>query len=86
MVNRVLLYQVEKNFGDFLNYIRINHSCKLLLTTDKSNIDIAIEVGYSNAKTFTRNFLKYKVMMPSDFRRKVWLQTLSVGDSLFPLE
>lgn len=77
-MNRTLLYQVEKNFDDFFNYVRINHACKLLLTTNKSILDIAIEVGYNNAKTFTRNFLKWKVMTPSSFRKDVELQQPSV--------
>ncbi|MEG1153221.1 MAG: AraC family transcriptional regulator [Ruthenibacterium sp.] len=73
-LNRTLLYQVEKNFEDFLNYTRINHACRLLLTTNESIITIAVEVGYNNTKTFTRNFLKWKVMTPADFRRRVNLQ------------
>ena len=85
-VNKVLMCQVEKNFADFLNYLRINHACKLLLTTDKTILDIAIEVGYNNAKTFTRNFVKYKVMMPSEFKRKVWLQNETLSEAFFPFE
>ncbi|MEG1322051.1 MAG: AraC family transcriptional regulator [Ruthenibacterium sp.] len=73
-LNRTLLYQVEKNFEDFLHYTRINHACRLLLTTNESILTIAVEVGYNNTKTFTRNFLKWKVCMPADFRRRVHLQ------------
>ncbi len=85
-INKILLIQVEKSFSDFLNYVRINHSCKLLLTTNKTIIDIAIDVGYENAKTFKRNFIKYKVMTPSDYRHKVWLQTSSLEDHIYSLE
>lgn len=85
-VNKAIIGQVEKNFTEFLNYIRINHACKLLLTTDKTILDIAIEVGYNNAKTFTRNFVKDKVMMPSEFKKKVWLQSESLGGSLFSID
>lgn len=73
-LNRTLLYQVEKNFEDFLHYTRINHACRLLLTTDESILTIAVEVGYNNTKTFTRNFLKWKITMPNDFRHRVNLQ------------
>jgi AraC-type DNA-binding domain-containing proteins len=45
-----------------------------LLKTDNSIIDIAIEVGYNTVKSFTRNFLKLKVMTPGAFRRTVTLQ------------
>ncbi len=73
-LHRVLLYQTGKNFEDFLNYIRVNRASELLLTTDKSIVDIAIEVGYNTSKTLTRNFLKLRVMTPNDFRKHVKLQ------------
>lgn len=70
----VLLQQVEKNFEDFLNFVRINRACELLLKTNKSVIDIAVEVGYNNTKTLTRNFLKLKMMTPGSFRQSVKFQ------------
>ncbi len=73
-LNRLLLTQVERNFEDFLHWTRINRACELLLTTGDTVTYIAMEVGYSNAKTFTRNFLRLKVMTPGDFRKKVALQ------------
>lgn len=73
-VNRMLLFQVEKNFDDFLTYLRITKGCLLLLTTDQDIIDIAIAVGFNNAKTFTRNFIKIKNMTPGLFRKNVLLQ------------
>ena len=73
-LNRILLFQVEMNFGDYLNYIRINRACELLLTTDKSILTIALEVGYNTEKTLTRNFLRFRSMPPCKFRRSVELQ------------
>lgn len=73
-LNRLLLLQVERNFEDFLHWTRINKACELLLTTDDTITYIAMEVGYSNTKTFTRNFLRLKVMTPGDFRKSVSLQ------------
>ena len=45
-LNRILLFQVEMNFSDYLNYIRVNRASELLLKTDKSILTIALEVGY----------------------------------------
>ena len=73
-MNRALMLQVEKNFEEFLNYVRINRAAELLLTTDQTVTYIAMEVGYANVKTFNRNFLRFKVMTPGDFRKKVALQ------------
>lgn len=73
-LNQILKYQVEKSFEDFLNFIRINQACELLLNTGNLISDIAYEVGFNNTKTFTRNFHKYQNMSPSDFRKKTELQ------------
>lgn len=73
-LNRILLFQVEKNFDDFLNFLRINKSCELMLTTNYPVIDIAIMVGYNNVKTFNRNFIKIKNMTPTAFRNKILFQ------------
>lgn len=77
-LHKVLIYQVEKNFDNFLNFIRINRACKLLLNTNMKITDIAIEVGFNTVKTFTRNFLKYRVMTPTAFRQKVNLQQYDI--------
>ena len=74
----ILLQQVEKNFEDFLNFVRINRACELLLKTTKSVIDIAVEVGYNNTKTLNRNFLKLKMMTPGKFRESVTFQENSL--------
>lgn len=73
-LNRILLFQVEMNFGDYLNYIRVNRASELLLTTDKSILTIALEVGYNTEKTLTRNFLRFRSMTPGKFRRSTELQ------------
>ncbi len=73
-LNTLLLYQVEKDFSDFLNFLRINRACTLLKTTEKSVTDIAFEVGYNTVKTFSRNFLKFRRMSPTAFRQEVVLQ------------
>lgn len=70
-LNRLLLCQVEKNFEDFLNYVRINRACEQLLHTRKPIHEISFEVGYNSTKTFTRYFLRQMSMTPSAFRSGV---------------
>lgn len=72
-LNRILLYQVEKNFDGFLNFIRVNRASELLLHTNKTIDDIAMEVGYNSTKTLNRHFLKQRLMQPSTFRKQVSL-------------
>lgn len=73
-LNRILLYQVEMNFSDYLNFIRVNRASELLLLTAGSILEIALETGYHNEKTLTRNFLKFRSMTPGKFRQSVGLQ------------
>ncbi len=67
-LNRILMYQLERNFEEYLNFVRVNRACELLTNTKRSIMDIALEVGYNNAKTLTRNFVKFKLMTPQTFR------------------
>lgn len=73
-LNKVLLLQVEKNFYDFLNLIRINKACEFLIETDMDITDIAIGVGYNTVKTFRRNFVQLRHMTPSEFRNNMNIQ------------
>lgn len=76
-LNRILLFQLEKNFEDLLNFLRINESCRLLLTTNDAITDIAMTVGYNTVKTFNRNFMKMKNMTPGTFKKTILLQESS---------
>lgn len=73
-LNKVLSYQVEMSFNEFLNFVRVNHAAQLLLTTDKSVLIIALEVGYKTGKTLSRNFLQLKGMTAGEFRKTVKMQ------------
>ena len=73
-LNRILLQHVEMNWGDFINYLRVNKACRLLLETDHPIVDIAVEVGYNTSKTFHRNFYRLKAMTPGAFRAAVRLK------------
>lgn len=77
VLNRVLSHKVEKNFNEFLNFVRVNHASELLLETDKSVLTIALEVGYKIEKTLSRNFLQIRGMTTGEFRRTVELQKMA---------
>ena len=80
-MNRLLLYYAEKNFETLLNYVRVNKACELLTSTDYLVIDVALEVGYGNVKTFNMNFYKYTGMTPTEFRRRITLQKTDGSES-----
>ena len=73
-LTKILLYQVERNYEDFLNFVRVNRASELLLSTQWSVTEVAVAVGYNTAKTLTRNFLKLRLMPPGVFRQTVELQ------------
>ena len=74
-LNRILLYQVEMNFSDFLSFVRVNRASELLLQTDRTILEIALEVGFHSEKSLSRHFLRFRAMTPGKFRRTVELQT-----------
>ncbi|NQX45192.1 AraC family transcriptional regulator [Paenibacillus tritici] len=52
----------------YLNSIRVNQAERLLLDTDKTILDIALECGFSNIRTFNRVFKQVKLRTPSELR------------------
>lgn len=73
-MNRLMLYYSDMNFETLLNFVRVNRACELLASTEYYVVDVAFEVGYSNVKTFNKNFYKSKGMTPSEFRSRITLQ------------
>ena len=57
-------------FTDFVNHVRINRACQLLMETDLGIANIGFEVGFNNIANFNRRFLSIKGMTPSEFRRQ----------------
>ncbi|GAA3401206.1 helix-turn-helix domain-containing protein [Paenibacillus hodogayensis] len=58
------------NFVDSLTRIRIDKAEELLQNTGKAVQDVAIAVGYTNARTFIRVFKKLKGSTPGSFRNE----------------
>jgi len=57
-------------FTDFVNRIRVNRACQLLMDTDRMVSHIGYEVGFNNLANFNRRFLEIKGATPSEFRRQ----------------
>ncbi len=57
-------------FTDFVNRVRINRACQLLMESERKVSDICYEVGFNNLANFNRRFLQVKGMTPSEFRRQ----------------
>ena len=57
-------------FTGFVNRLRINKACQLLMETDQYISTICYNVGYNNVANFNRRFIEIKNMTPSDFRKQ----------------
>jgi AraC-like DNA-binding protein len=57
-------------FTDFVNRVRVNRACHLLMETDRLVTHVCYEVGFNNVANFNRRFLEIKGMTPSEFRRQ----------------
>jgi AraC-like DNA-binding protein len=57
-------------FSDYLNDLRINEACHLLLYSEDTVSKIAQECGYESLSYFNRVFLRKMNLTPSVFRRK----------------
>jgi AraC-like DNA-binding protein len=58
-------------FTDFVNQVRVNRACQLLMESDRYITNICYEVGFNNVANFNRRFLNVKGMTPSEFRKQV---------------
>jgi AraC-like DNA-binding protein len=56
-------------FVQYVNRMRINLACQLLMDDELSVTDICYKVGFNNLSNFNRQFLTAKGIPPSKFRR-----------------
>lgn len=59
-----------KTFSDYVNEVRIGHSCRLLIETDMPIAEVAWQSGFESLTYFNRVFLKKKKIRPKEFRSK----------------
>jgi AraC-like DNA-binding protein len=56
-------------FVQYLNRLRVNRACELLISSERPITDICYVCGFNNVSNFNRQFLALKSMPPSQFRR-----------------
>lgn len=67
--SRIFKQVTERSFSEYLNYIRISESEKLLLTTDMNITEIAMAVGFSTSSYYIQQFRHYKNLSPKQFKK-----------------
>ena len=79
-ISRFFSQDMRINFRQFLNTLRIEHSCMLLQDDDLSVKEICYQCGFENTRTFHRAFLEVQKMTPGEYREQMkndWLTVLN---------
>ncbi|MDR3712301.1 MAG: AraC family transcriptional regulator [Puia sp.] len=61
--------RTKKTFFSFLNNMRLNQACQLLIDTDKSIADITYSCGFNNLSNFNRQFKARFCQSPRAYRQ-----------------
>lgn len=54
--------------GDYIRRIRIEESCRKILASSESLVEIALETGFADQTHFTRSFKRVTGMTPTEYR------------------
>ncbi|RKN65116.1 AraC family transcriptional regulator [Paenibacillus ginsengarvi] len=68
-VSEIIKQATGQSYVHFLQDLRIRHACSLLVSTEMSVSEIALEVGYGSYNTFSRIFRGTKGISPSEYRK-----------------
>lgn len=78
--NKIFLSHTGFTVMAYVNYIRLKNATFLLRCTDKSILDIALEIGYDSHEGFIKSFKKNYEMSPSEYRNKNKNQIMYLGE------
>ncbi len=69
--SRLFKVQLGVSFTEYVGNVRIEHVKKMLIQTNKSIMEIALETGYCNGDYLSSKFKSKVGMTPSEFRRSL---------------
>ncbi len=78
--SRIFLAHTGFTVNAYIGYIRLKQGAFLLRTTDKSILDIALEIGYDSHEGFTKAFKKYYNITPSEYRTENQNRIMCLGE------
>lgn len=69
--SRIFKLQLGMSFTEYVNNVRITQAKKMLIQTDKSIMEIALEIGYCHGDYLSAQFKNKTGMTPSQFRNSL---------------
>ena len=54
----------------YLTQLRLEHFTRLLLTTDRAMLDMAMEAGFQDGSNIARIFRRYRGCSPKEYRQQ----------------
>lgn len=67
---RIFNRETGTSVANYVRNLRLSHGAKLLLTTDKRQLDIALECGFDSEISFNRSFRKMYHCTPGNYRKR----------------
>lgn len=70
-LSQIINQYKNKSFFDYINGLRVNYACNLLLTDNRKNIlEILYESGFNSKTSFNTSFKKHTGLSPSEYKAK----------------
>ena len=69
-ISRIMNKNLQRNFNDYINSIRISHACRYIDEGNKTIAEISVLVGFNTVRTFNRAFLKHMGISPREYKGK----------------
>ena len=69
-VSHVINERLGEGFNEYLNSIRINEACRLLVESDKTVNEISERVGFGTVRSFDRAFKREKGETAREYRKR----------------
>lgn len=82
-VSQLYKQKTGRNFSDYLLEVRMTKAAELLKNSSQKIYSITSQVGYTNAKNFSRAFLAYHGKTPTEFRDFYRAKMTPKEDTLF---
>jgi len=67
---RLFKAEMGTTIFEYLNKIKVDYACNLLMDEDHSVVDVSFDSGFNNLSHFNKQFKKQTNLTPSDYRKQ----------------